>query len=111
MALPADMRAFYLAVDGMDYDSPFASSVQILPIEMIKRVRDEYPEHRPLDAFIVGDWSLAAHLYAIDLLGTVGLPGAVYLVHDPALRVAPTFAEFLHQVLCDAGELFHGESS
>jgi len=105
------MRAFYLAVDGMDDDCPFESFIRILPVGEVKPVGDEYPEDRPLDAFIIGDWSLAAHFYAIDLLGTAGRPGAVYLAHDPALRVASTFASFVHRVLCDSPELFHGESA
>jgi len=109
--LPPDMRAFYLGVDGMEDDCPFESFIRVLPIGEVKSVCDEFPDDRPRDAFIIGDWSLGAHFYAIDLLGTAGPAGVVYLAHDPPLRVASTFADFVHKVLRDSPELFHGEGT
>ena len=109
--LPSDTRAFYLAVDGMDDDCPFESFIRVLPIGEINPVCDEFPDDHPRDAFIIGDWSLGAHFYAIDLLGTAGPAGAVYLAHDPPLRVASTFADFVHKVLRDSPELFQGEGT
>jgi hypothetical protein len=111
VTLPADMRIFYLGTDGMEYEFPFESFVRVLPIDEVVPVKREFPGHQPEDAFLIGDAMISAHFYAIDVAGTAGAAGSVYLADPQPLRVTRSFAEFVEEVLSDSRRLYHGDQS
>ena len=107
--LPVDMRSFYLAVDGMDDDSPFESWARILPIAEVVQVRRQFPGDQPEEALLIGDGMISAVFFAIDLAGAAGPPSSVYLVGPQALLVAASFGEFVNHILNDSPRLYHGD--
>jgi len=109
--LPTDMRSFYLGVDGMENEFPFDSFVRVLAIDEVVPLGCEFPGDQPPDALLVGDASIAAYFYAIDINGRAGPAGAVYLACPQPLRVARSFGTFVNDVLADSPRLHDGEES
>jgi hypothetical protein len=109
VALPADMRSFYLGVDGMDDEFPFESFVRVLSLDEVAPVKHEFPGYRPPDAFLIGDACIGSYFYAIDVSGAAGPAGSVYVAGSPPRLVADSFGEFIDEVLTDSRRLHHDD--
>lgn len=113
--LPPDMRRFYRRVDGMaSSEWGFGSFMRILPLGEVRPVYQEFADAedpqdaQPRAAFVIGDQSIGAYFYAIDLV----VPrNPVYMVLRQPMRVATGFSEFVVKVMADSRDLFHGENA
>lgn len=70
LTLPPDVREYFLVVDGMDIGTWDGNEIRFWPLTEIRPACDELPEiarHAYGDYFIFADYSICAHMYAVNL--------------------------------------------
>jgi hypothetical protein len=103
VVLPADMRDYYLAVDGMEdifSDEPMG----FWPLSEVKPLGEEEGQYTEGNEgfFVIADYFISAHEYAIRLSARAPEGGAIIVWGEgPYRQVASSFEEFLARFLDD----------
>ena len=119
--LPADLREYFLAMDGMNHWDMCDDCFSFLPLDGVKAVSEEIatfggvPDYREIvwtlpdsrDWYVIVDFLISSAVYAIRMKsGADGNP--VILINDGTTvrTVAPSFRGFLHAYLTDQLSLY-----
>jgi hypothetical protein len=104
VAFPADVRAYFQAVNGMarhrEFDKEWDRDlIRFFPLEEFQPLDEQWPDTAVLEAgdlFMFADYSISGWEYAVRVRGKDS--GAVYVVYDPeTVLVATSFSEFLER--------------
>jgi hypothetical protein len=113
LVLPADLRAFLMAVDGMEEEEVDPDTqIRFWSLSEIRSAAEELgdavDDPEPLkDFFVFADYSLWAHAYAIRLRTVAHETNPVVIVGGDALvQVATSFSHFLERYSEDPRQLF-----
>ena len=106
VCLPEDMREFFKVVNGFDNrngEEVDNDMITFFSLEEIKPLNasDWGIPARTESYFVLADWSISAHVYAIRLSKDCAAPGVVVVVYDALVKVADSFTEFMRAYLED----------
>jgi hypothetical protein len=102
------MRRYFLAIDGMSSSATDDDLFHFCPLQEVQPVIEAFPDADVKGYsgyFVVAEFSLWAHAYAIRLSTNEDCPVAVVAGDAPVL-VASSFSRFLEQYLHDPPSLF-----
>lgn len=102
--LPDDLSRYFLSLDGMEdgcYDDEF---IRFWRLEELRPAADVWGPSTP-DYFVLADWSIDAHAYAIRLGSDERHPVAI-LGGKELTQVAESFTDFLWKYLKQPDALF-----
>lgn len=119
--LPADLREYFSAMDGMLDRDMCGDYFTFLPLNEVKAVPNEFaafggiPDYREIvrtlpdsaEWYVIVDFLISSAVYAIRMRGDVD-ENPVILISDgtPVRTVAPSFRGFLHAYLTDPRSLY-----
>ena len=110
VVLPADMRAYFTAVDGMSGEVDDQRMITFWPLEKVKPVTEELPgePHEHASYFLFADFLIWSHGYAIRLSADPEAANRVVIVpaDGTAHPVATSFSDFIIRYLADDHALF-----
>jgi hypothetical protein len=116
VALPADLRAHFEAVDGTGWEME-SGLFRFWPLGAVKPVPEELPEGCPdrtsyPGCFLFADWGIRCWGYAVRLVPEASRAGPVFRVtggSPPGGEVAPSFGAFVDAYLADPDGLSRRE--
>jgi len=113
VVLPADLRDYFLCVNGMAPDVSDEGMIRFWMLEELQPLTQGAPAYsdasyiqHPESLFLFADYSIWAHAYAIRL-GSVSLQSheVVIIGSESPVTIAQSFTEFLDQYLTDKDRL------
>lgn len=118
VALPSDMREFFLTVNGMPDGVTDDEMIRFWMLEEVKPLPSgapefattEYVDH-PESLFLFADYSLWAHAYAIRLAGSFFKTNDIFIIGgDYPILLFRSFGELINSYLADKGLMFSKSS-
>lgn len=114
VVLPADLRDYFLEVNGMKPDTSDDALIRFWMLEEVRALPDAAPEYadsryleRPESLFLFADFSLWAHAYAIRLTAAPSEKNEVFIIgSDSPILLFQSFSEFVDCYLTKQDRLF-----
>ena len=107
VCLPADLREYFLRVNGMARNEWWQwddDLINFYPLAELIRCAETAGQTA---RFVFADHCISAHEYAVELTASLPLSGSVYVIGSGPVLIARTFSEFLARYLNrDDGVLF-----
>jgi hypothetical protein len=101
IVLPADFREYLTSLNGMDLGHEGAMDNELISFWRLSDIRRDHVESPARsDLFAFADWSIDAHLYALQLSSNDQAATPVFIVGgEHLLRIADSFTDFVEGYL------------
>jgi hypothetical protein len=103
ISLPPDLRDYFTTVDGIDDDGWMLEFLQLGDVRSVPEALGDYPGYSNIvntlpnsqAYFVIADFMMGSHVYAIHLSGMVSQETPVlWIIDDQHAKIADSFTEF-----------------